>query len=429
MNFSEYRKYLIRRQEVLTRILAFVALLVSLVEVGRLSCHLGVVGRYVSSPVILLIFCFIPVVALFKSRRFTVNYMLMLFFLSCVVSLIFNHPIANYMSTLRLSLFFAMLCLLSPLVDGASLRVFRNYLWRTSIFLCQFVVIMSLVLYVITVVFGDKGRLLLIVSHPIMLSTLAAMVSVIMTWRFLSRENRVSRLSQLFDALSLVAAIIVMVWGGARGAIISFVVAEIYVFVTLSHRLRSGRWVLISVVAAIVFAIFIGGDVTYRVKKKFEIGKENNSIIFSRKQLWKSRIGEFMESPVVGIGFTNATRYSSLVGNVREVCINRPDLSEEPGSSWLSVLSNTGIVGFMLLVCWNAELQRVVRRRRKNGDINAVKYGALMLFFIVDGFFEGWVLYAGSFTFFLYWLLSSRIMDYRWPVCTDKPICGRCLGI
>lgn len=41
--------------------------------------------------------------------------------------------------------------------------------------------------------------------------------------------------------------------------------------------------------------------------KKFEIGKENNSIIFSRKQLWKSRIGEFMESPVVGIGFTNAT--------------------------------------------------------------------------------------------------------------------------
>lgn len=115
MNFSEYRKYLIRRVEVLTRILAFVALLVALVEVGRLSGHLGVVGRYVSSPVILLIFCFIPVVALFKSRRFTVNYMLMLFFLSCVVSLIFNHPIANYMSTLRLSLFFAMLCLLSRL--------------------------------------------------------------------------------------------------------------------------------------------------------------------------------------------------------------------------------------------------------------------------------------------------------------------------
>lgn len=258
---------MIRRLEVLTRILAFVALLVALVEVGRLSGHLGVVGRYVSSPVILLIFCFIPVVALFKSRRFTVNYMLMLFFLSCVVSLIFNHPIANYMSTLRLSLF-AMLCLLSPLVDGASLRVFRNYLWRTSIFLCQFVVIMSLVLYVITVVFGDKGRLLLIVSHPIMLSTLAAMVSVIMTWRFLSRENRVSRLSQLFDALSPVAAIIVMVWGGARGAIISFVVAEIYVFVTLSASFALRSLVLISVVAAIVFAIFIGGDVTYRVKQK-----------------------------------------------------------------------------------------------------------------------------------------------------------------
>lgn len=420
---------MIRRQEILTRLLAFVALLVALVEVGRLSGHLGVVGRYVSSPVVFLLFCLIPVLALFKSRRFTINYMLMLFFVACAVSLIFNHPLINYMSSLRLCLFFAMLCLLSPLVESASLRLFRDYMWRYLMFLCQFVVIMSLVVYVITVVFGDRGRLLLIVAHPIMLSTLAAMVGVVMTWRFLSRENRVSRLSQLFDALSLVAAIIVMVWGGARGAIISFVVAEIYVFVTLSHRLRSGRWVLISVVAAIVFAIFIGGDVTYRVKKKFEIGKENNSIIFSRKQLWKSRIEEFMESPVIGIGFTNATRYSSLVGNVRAVCINRPDRKEEPGSSWLCVLSNTGIVGFMLLVCWNAELLRVVRRRRRNGDINAVKFGALLLFFLVDGFFEGWVLYAGSFTFFLYWLLTSRIMDYRWPVCTDKPICGRCLGI
>lgn len=105
--------------------------------------------------------------------------------------------------------------------------------------------------------------------------------------------------------------------------------------------------------------------------------------------------------------------YSSLVGNVREVCINRPDRREEPGSSWLSVLSNTGIVGFMLLVCWNAELLRVVRRRRKNGDINAVKYGALMLFFIVDGFFEGWVLCRFV---YIFPLLASLVADNGLPM-------------
>ncbi len=81
----------------------------------------------------------------------------------------------------------------------------------------------------------------------------------------------------------------------------------------------------------------------------------------------------------------------------------------------------------MLLVCWNAELLRVVRHGGRNGDINAVKYGALMLFSLLTDFFEGWVLYAGSFTFFLY--LASLVADNGLPMACmyDKPICGRCL--
>lgn len=428
MNYSEYRKYLIHRQEILARILAFVALVVALIEIGRLSGCVGVVGKVISSPMIFSFFCLIPVIVLFKSRRFTVNYMLMLFFVACALSLIFNHPVANYMSTLRLGLFFAMLCLISPLVNSASLRMFRNYLWRYVIFLCQFVVILSLVVYLVTLAFDGRGCLFRVVVHPIMLSTLAAIVSVIMTYRFLSREKHVAKLSLFFDSISLIASILIMVWAGARGAILGFIVAEIYVFITLSHKLKRGKWVIMAVLGAIALAIFIGGDVTHRVKKKFEIAQEHNSIIYSRKQLWKSRVEEFMDSPVIGIGFTNATRYSTLLSN-RKVFSPSPDRREEPGSSWLCVLSNTGIVGFVLLVCWNTELLRVVRLRRKKGDMLSILYGAMLIFFIVEGFFEGWILYAGSFTFFLYWLLTSRIMDYRWPIYSHKPICERCLGV
>lgn len=428
MDFSEYRRYLIRRQEILTKTLTFVALIVVFVEMGRfVNLQLGGVAAFVSSPMILSLFCLIPILVIIKSRRFTVNCMLLLFCLAAVISLIFNHPVANYMSTLRFCLFCGMLCLLSPLVDNEHLRQFRRYLWQYSVYLCQFVVIMSLLVYIVTLIVCGKGNLFMIVGDPIMLSTLSAMVAVVITWRVLGGEKR--KIRTVLDCISLVIAVLLMVWAGARGAILGFAVAEIYVFIVLYDKWKGRRWILVTILATILLTVFMGGDVTLRVKKKFEIASEHNSIIFSRKQLWQSRIEEFGDSPFVGIGFANATRYSTLYCN-RYVAISDPDKREEPGSSWLCVLSNTGIVGFAILLWWNVGLLRIVRRRRRDGDITAVKYGALLLFFIVEGFFEGWVLYAGSFVFFLYWLLSSRIVDYRWAVSHSKrPICGKCLGV
>ncbi len=116
-----------------------------------------------------------------------------------------------------------MLCLLSPLVDGASLRLVQNYLWRTSIFLCQFVVIMSLVLYVITVVFGDIGRLLLIVVAPDYALYTCGYGECDNDMRFLSRENRVSRYHNYLTLCRLWQAIIVMVWAEREGDYIVFV--------------------------------------------------------------------------------------------------------------------------------------------------------------------------------------------------------------
>lgn len=432
MNFSEYRKCLIRRQEILTKTLAVVALVVALIETGRLCGHLGNIGIAVSSPLIFSFFCIIPIIILIQSRRFTVNYMLMLFCIICAISLVFNHPITNYMSSLRFFLFCGMLCLLSPLVDNATLRQFRRYLWQYAINLSQIVVLLSLLIYLATLLFDGKGSLFVLVGHPIMLSTLAAIVSIVITYRFLNSDKKChkSKYIVIFDLCSLLAAIILMVWGGARSAIISFIIAEIYLFTTLYHKWKGTRWLLVTIIATLTAVIVIGGDVTFRVKKKFEIAQEHNSILYSRKRLWQSRIDEFKDSPVIGIGFTNATYYSPLY-TTKRIINSSPDRREEPGSSWLCVLANTGLIGFAVLACWNICLLRVIRTRRRNGDISAIKYGGLLIFFIIEGFFEGWVLYAGSFMFFLYWLLGSRITDYKWKYhnSNHQSICEKSLGI
>lgn len=408
MNSSDdNHKLLVSRQEVLTKILALMAIVIAILEVSRLS-DFGTLLGLDSSPVTYSIVCLISALVFMQSRYFRINITLMLFCVACAISLIFNHPMVNYMSTLRFCLFFVMLVLLSPLVDSRSLRQFRSYLWRYTVLLCQLVVILSLVLYLATLMTNGRGRLFMVVCNPITLSTLSAIIGVILSHRLIRNFGKCNVWFMGFDTVSLFAAILLMIWAGSRSAIIGFVVAEIYIFATSFRYGKAVQMVILTVFASVVVSSLMGGKVTFRVVKKFEIAQEHKSIIFSREQLWLARIDEFCESPVVGVGFANVRRYSSLYDN-EVVKFADPDKNIEPGSSWLNVLSTTGIIGFTILACFNIRLLREVRRRRRAGDMDVVECGALLLFFIAEGFFEGWMLYAGSFLFFIYWLLTSRI--------------------
>lgn len=406
---DDNRKLLVSRQEILTKILATMAIVIAILEVSRLSDFSTLLGLD-SSPVTYSIVCLISALVFMQSRFFRINTTLMLFCVACAISLIFNHPMVNYMSTLRFCLFFVMLVLLSPLVDSRSLRQFRGYLWRYTVLLCQLVVILSLVLYLVTLVANGRGRLFMAVCNPITLSTVSAIVGVILSYRLIKNYGKCSIWGMMFDLVSLFASILLMIWAGSRSAVIGFTVAEIYILATCFRYRKAARMVFIAIVASVALSSLMGGNVTFRVVKKFEIAQKHNSIIYSRKQLWLARIDEFRENPIVGVGFANVTRYSSLYDN-EVVKFADPDKNIEPGSSWLNVLSTTGIVGFAILACFNIRLLRMVRRRRRAGDMDVVEYGALLLFFIAEGFFEGWMLYAGSFLFFIYWLLTSRISE------------------
>lgn len=426
MNFSELRLYLAHKHKICTRIIVCYALLLALLEIGCMSNIFGGWDSVVRK-CCYIVFCLSPLFLLAMSRRFTVNFLLLLFCTVSGLSLILNHPVANVMSVLRFSFFCGMLCLLSPLLDSVCIARFRSRLWKSVVVMVQLLVILSLILYIKTALFDGRGRLLLIVQHPILLSFLSGFTAVEVSFRFFSGRKNGSRWAICLDAVALVAAILVMFWGGSRSTVLAFIIAEIYLFIVFSDKWKRLRWLLLSIVAAGVLISLIGGDVTFRVKKKFEIGSAMNSIIFSREQLWKSRLEEFAEHPVLGIGFTNATRVSTIYDN--QVVDHLPsDVREEAGSSWLSVLSNTGIIGFSVMAAWNLLLFVVVRRRRRRGDISASMYGGLLIFMIVCGCFEGWVLYGGSINFFLYWLLTSRIMDSPLArVSANKSLKGSCI--
>ena len=415
MDFSELRLYFKRRHHIYTKIIVIFALLISLIEIGRQTYVFGNFSKIISPNLCYAIFCVTPLVLLSMTKRFTVNWILVLFCAVGGVSLLLNRPVDNHYSVVRFCFFCGMLCLLSPLVNSIHIQSFRSYLWRYVVRLVQLVVILSIILYLKTSLFDGCGRMFMVVRHPMLLSSFAGFAAVTVSSRLLRGRNNDSVAAICFDCCSLAASLLVMIWGGSRGTILSVGAAEIYLFIIYYDRWKKLLWLLLALASTIVIISIVGGDATYRVKKKFEISKANNSLIFSRKQLWESRLEEFGEKPLLGIGFTNVTRVSTLYDNkIVDVTPHRSSM-EEPGSSWLSVLSNTGKAGFCIVVVWTVGLFAAVRKRRKGGDINAPLFGALLIFMAVGGLFEGWFLYAGSASFFLYWLLTSMILDRSCP--------------
>lgn len=407
-----YRKFLHYRRHLLPMAFAVLAFLVALVEVSRMSGIISNCAHFISSPLVFSFFCLVPALAILESHRVSVNRILMLFCVVGAMSLILNYKTLNYMPVLRFCFFCGMMCLFSPLVCNASLSRFRHYLWSCALLLCRVGIILSLLLYVVTALTGEWGNLYLIFSHPMTLSMVAAIVAVVDSWQIAMAKKGQHVAKTVFDIFSFIVAVVLMVWGGSRGAILGFAIAELYlVFLLFRNRYGIAR-LLIALVASFAIVLAIGGPLTRKVELKFEIGRENNSLIFSRQQLWQSRLEEFADSPIFGIGFANATRFSTLYDN-QIVLAPSADMTEEPGSSWLSVLSNTGIVGFAIMAFWNLYLFRAIRLRRRNGDLSAICHGALLLLLLVQGSFEGWVLYAGSLFFFLYWVLSSQILKPR----------------
>lgn len=120
----------------------------------------------------------------------------------------------------------------------------------------------------------------------------------------------------------------------------------------------------------------------------------------SRQEKWSIRIEEWKESPVWGVGFVAVSDRDTYVPTTGII---------EPGSSWLAVLSMTGIVGFFLFC-------RIFYRALKNSLFRRTPEGALLggalVLVGVHMLAEGHVFSAGSFLCFLVWLIIGCATDY-----------------
>ena len=133
----------------------------------------------------------------------------------------------------------------------------------------------------------------------------------------------------------------------------------------------------------------------------------------SRAELWESRIAEFKSSPIIGIGMgmgNDSKSYKDQNGG----------LHVEPGSSYLALLSMTGLLGTISFFLTAGILILRFIASRQICELDKDILSVVGIYLAVHGVAEGWVLAFGSPLCLLFWLWLGRVGDFVTQSVTAK---------
>jgi O-antigen ligase len=141
---------------------------------------------------------------------------------------------------------------------------------------------------------------------------------------------------------------------------------------------------------------------------KISSAQESGDITSSRTNLWNARLTEFSSSPIVGIGFASVN-----VDLNEEARFDEETGKVEPGSSWLAILSMTGILGFLFFFIMFVKYFLFIWKKANSNNIYLCLLGSLLVFYAIHMLGEGYIISSGSGLFFYFWLLLGVIDIYN----------------
>jgi O-antigen ligase len=144
----------------------------------------------------------------------------------------------------------------------------------------------------------------------------------------------------------------------------------------------------------------------------YKTGKQGD-IMESRQKPWERSIATFQEHPWLGVGFGAADNSSDW----RFTYATQGNLTRERGSSYLTMLETTGLVGAvfiaLLIFALVREIWIVFSWLRRTGKVNqpAVVAASIIAAGLVNAVFEDWMFAVGYYMSVFFWLLAFSLRD------------------
>lgn len=341
------------------------------------------------------------------SPELKINVLLAALCFEMIFSTVTNNPAPQFASFPRLGFFILMIAFLSPLTSNAPLEQMRCVAWKGLIggLLILLYASFGVFLYDELRGFYTFNMFSGVLGHANLLGMVCGVTLLLSLSRLINNKNFVK--SDIFDILTLLVSSWLIIITSSRGSILAAVLGAISLFIIAVHRKIWGKIIAIFIMLFSVYSIAEFTNANSGTEYKNEIAIRHNSVTYSRDALWNARFLEFKDAPVIGLGF--GVNNNLRPDNTKIAKINYQLSDTEPGSSWLSILSNCGLIGLLLFGTFIFSIGKILINAFKKQIPFAVTYSALFVFLLIHGCFEGWVLYAGSLTFFIFWLLTSRI--------------------
>lgn len=180
------------------------------------------------------------------------------------------------------------------------------------------------------------------------------------------------------------------------------------VVLLVKYRNRIGKILQIGIMLALLSVVLSPLYMPYadKVLSKQRDNEVSGSTFASRQDRWQHRLQEFSEYPVFGYGFAaiDTNNYGEYMPSTGII---------EPGSSWLAILSMTGIVGFALfLTLLLSTVSRLYALFKENNDDWALLHLGILAVFVIHFIAEGYVFSGGGALCFLFWFFFGCAYSY-----------------
>lgn len=304
----------------------------------------------------------------------------------------------------RLVAFVVLVGLIGPFLQSPQLNMFKSQLFKIVNLSIVIVVSLSFVVLVVSPSLASLGRggFTGVFNHSMFMGPMAAISFLTCLYYATIANNSKKRL--LFYGLSGIS-LIASLTAGSRAALISAILGALYFFYKINQQnLKQYFKIIFMMLTVVVLTFPLWKDYGERVVDKMAYAESEGSLIVTRSELWNRRVEEFNSSPLFGIGYSNDSSQSEEDLSIGEGQV-------EPGSSWLVVLSMTGIMGFLLFLFLQIKIFKIVNKKR--GSSYLYYLGGVFVFFIIHLVAEGYALSAGSGLFFYFWLVLGVIIQNK----------------
>lgn len=320
-------------------------------------------------------------------------------------------PDGIFNSWLRLALFYAVFVFASPLLRGNNLGVYRKKILTGILFICVLLGLGSFVCYFFGVNYmlnqydgsimldyqGSSGKFGGLMIQSIVLGMVCGLGMLYLLYRALNQNKK----NRIWYYLGIIVLALTLLISASRSALLSAITGMLMMLFQANKK--RGKFI-----QALIVIIFLG-MLTYPLWEQYTAGLATKRSVDmeqgtygSRTGKWTARITEFKSSPIYGIGFASIDDRLDDIGIGGVV---------EPGSSWLGILSMTGIIGLILVVIILIKPFQFLRAHPT--PYNALLLG-LLVFICTHMASEGYIYAGGSPLCFTAWLIFGCCNDARY---------------